>query len=107
MSTGETDLSRDEYVHEILRWVEGQSLSRTMRPTLSRRAFFKVTGLAGAGFVLAFRLGESAATQTANPAAFAPNAYVRIALAGAITLVAKAPEIGQGVKTALPMIVAE
>ncbi|MGH8189435.1 MAG: molybdopterin cofactor-binding domain-containing protein, partial [Steroidobacteraceae bacterium] len=38
---------------------------------------------------------------------FAPNAFLRIAPDGQITIYSKGPEIGQGIKTAFPMIVAE
>lgn len=100
-------ISRDDYAHEILRLAEGQSLANVVHATLSRRSFLKVSGVAGAGLVLAFYVGDEAAAQAAGGKAFAPNAFVSIANDGTITIMAKSPEIGQGVKTALPMIVAE
>ncbi len=100
-------ISRDDYVYEILRAVEGQSLEQAINTTLSRRSFLKVTGVAGAGLVLAFYVGEKAEAQTASGKQFAPNAFVSIAPDGTITIMSKNPEIGQGIKTAMPMIVAE
>jgi isoquinoline 1-oxidoreductase beta subunit len=72
-----------------------------------RRGFFKTTALAGGGFLLGGWLPEKAIAQEAAAAAFTPNVFIRITPQGAITLFAKTPEIGQGVKTTLPMIVAE
>src|SRR5687767_14889809 len=96
-------ISRDDYAHDILKFAEAQSLRDAVNTTLSRRSFIKVTGMAGAGLVLAFYIGEG--TATAAKGDFAPNAFVSIAPDGTITIMAKAPEIGQGVKTSLPMIV--
>jgi len=82
---------------------------------LSRRGFLKISTLAGGGLMLGCYLGlrdsSAAADQPAAPLAgateFSPNAFIRIMPDGAVTIIAKNPEIGQGVKTSLPMIVAE
>ncbi len=69
---------------------------------IDRRQFLKLTGLVGGGLMLSFA-GPKA---MANGGVLQPNGYIRID-AGGILLFAKNPEIGQGVKTSLPMIVAE
>ncbi|HEX3739958.1 MAG TPA: molybdopterin cofactor-binding domain-containing protein, partial [Terriglobales bacterium] len=71
---------------------------------LSRRAFLGKSAAAGAGLVIAFHLPFSAAESEAT---FSPNAYLRIAPDGKITIVVARTEMGQGVWTALPMILAE
>src|SRR6202167_6139775 len=78
----------------------------------SRRTLIK-GGLAG-GFVLAFHLRLRAAPvnepeqASDNPAGqFAPNAFIRIDHAGKTTLVMPQVEMGQGVYTAVSMILAE
>ena len=70
----------------------------------SRRRFMQATGIAGGGLMLGFVLKGSPAHAT--PGALQPNAFLRIDADG-ILVYAKNPEIGQGVKTSLPMIVAE
>jgi len=76
---------------------------------MNRRQFLTVSAAAGGGMVIAITVPFDAATLlAAEPAeTFAPNVYVTIGTDGAVTIMAKNPEIGQGVKTALPMIVAE
>ena len=71
---------------------------------LDRRQFLKMTGAVGGGLMLSFGVPKALATTTAST--FQPNGYVKIDESG-IVLYAKNPEIGQGVKTSLPMIVAE
>lgn len=99
-------LSADGYVHEMLRAAEAQASVAA----LNRRAFLKLAGLAGGGFALAFYVGEHAsavANTSGSEQGFAPNAFLRIAPDGGILIYAKSPEIGQGVKTSFPMIIAE
>src|ERR1700733_14453090 len=79
-------------------------------PLPSRRTL--MTGALAGGFVLAFRLPLNAANEPEqppdNPAGqFAPNAFIRIDHAGKTTLVMPQVEMGQGVYTAIPMILAD
>jgi isoquinoline 1-oxidoreductase beta subunit len=73
-------------------------------PTLSRREFIQAT--AGSGLVLAVALPRQDAEAEAA-ADFAPNAFVRVGPDGAVTVVVQFSEMGQGVDTAIPMLVAE
>jgi isoquinoline 1-oxidoreductase subunit beta len=83
---------------------------------LDRRAFLRVSSVAGGGFLLAYHLEPVAKAFAAAapapapqppPAAFLPLAFVRVAADGTVTIMGKNPEIGQGVKTSLPMIIAD
>lgn len=74
---------------------------------LNRRSFFKLSGIAGGGLVLGFQLGHVSRAKAQNAAEQLSNAYVQIRPDGKVTIMASNPEVGQGVKTAMPMIVAE
>ncbi|MBT8336524.1 MAG: molybdopterin-dependent oxidoreductase, partial [Gemmatimonadetes bacterium] len=78
--------------------------------SVDRREFLKVSALAGGGLVVGswFEfLGPAALGAQSGAPTFVPNAFIRITPGGAVTLVAQNPEIGQGVKTMLPMLIAE
>ncbi len=74
----------------------------------SRRTFVKVGVIAGAGLTLgvSYRLIRGPG-QPATDAAFAPSAFLRIDTDGSITVMVDRAEMGQGVATALPQLVAE
>ena len=71
----------------------------------SRRDFLKLTSAAGTSLALGFHLDASAAPGA--PALFQPNVWLRMAGDGRVTVTVGKSEMGQGVRTALPMIVAE
>jgi len=78
----------------------------------TRRDFIKVSGAAGAGLLLVTQLpGCTRAGAVAEGAdggeAAALNAWVRIAPDGTITVMVDRSEMGQGISTSLPMLVAE
>jgi isoquinoline 1-oxidoreductase beta subunit len=80
-----------------------------MATQVSRRSFIKVSAAVGGGLLVDMSIPAFAQSplSSAPEAAATLNAYVRIAPDGTTTIAAKNPEIGQGVKTSLPMIVAE
>jgi isoquinoline 1-oxidoreductase beta subunit len=70
----------------------------------SRRFLIKAGLAAGGGLMLGIEI-PFAAHADAAPAIV--TSYVRIAPDGIVTILAKNPEIGQGIKTSLPMVIAE
>ena len=79
--------------------------------TIGRRSFLKLAGFAGGGLVLAFHLdarsarAEDAAGHETNTTTL--NSFVRVAPDNTVTVYSKGPEIGQGIKTAFGLIIAE
>jgi isoquinoline 1-oxidoreductase subunit beta len=89
-----------------------ESMAAAARPSdgVSRRAL--VTGALAGGFLLAFHLPVRAVNEPVQPpdstsGKFAPNAFIRINEAGHTTLVMPQVEMGQGIYTAVAMILAE
>lgn len=80
-----------------------------MKNTLiDRRSFLRVTALGGGGMLLSLYIQPEVLAQgPPPPAPLKPDAFIRIAADGTVTIMAKNPEIGQGVKTSLPMIIAD
>ena len=79
--------------------------------TVSRRDFVVVLTASGAGLLLGCRIGErsgaAAAAGAAPPPPFAPNAFIRVGTDGGITMIMPQVEMGQGMYTAMPMLLAE
>lgn len=76
--------------------------------SLSRRGFIKTAGATTAGLTLGFHVPSVIRGTTADAAGPAVlNAWLRIAPDDLVTIVVSQSEMGQGVYTSLPMIVAE
>ncbi|MFN8695223.1 MAG: molybdopterin cofactor-binding domain-containing protein [Burkholderiales bacterium] len=76
----------------------------------NRRTFLKASAAATGGLVIGFNLtvgNRFASAQPAAPNLSQPNAFLRIARDGSVTVQVKHLEFGQGVMTSLPMLVAE
>src|SRR5688572_21354603 len=77
---------------------------------IGRRTFLRHAA-AAAGLVIAFRVGPIAAFAQDHPPATtalpAPNAFLRIGADGTVTILLSHSEMGQGIWTTLPMLVAE
>ena len=83
-----------------------------MTNSIGRRSFLRVSALTGGGLLIAAYVDPAEklfgqAPQAPPPAVLKPNAFIRIAPDGIVTITAKNPEVGQGIKTMLPMLIAE
>ncbi|MEI6814470.1 MAG: molybdopterin cofactor-binding domain-containing protein [bacterium] len=84
----------------------------TTPKTVDRRSFLRVTAIAGGGLLLSayVRPLHAALNTVGEPLAddpFMPNAFIKIFADGHVVIIGKNPEVGQGIKTSLPMIIAD
>jgi hypothetical protein len=82
----------------------------SMKPAISRRTFLQKTTVATGALIIGFHLpalrkGAQAAVLGAEPVML--NAFLRIGGDGVTTVIVNKSEMGQGIYTALPMILAE
>jgi isoquinoline 1-oxidoreductase beta subunit len=83
---------------------------QTESPTLNRRTFLKTTAAAGGGLMIGAYLPsllDEAAYEAAAAGAFEPNIWLSIKPDNTATVVLTQLEMGQGVMTSMPMLVAE
>ena len=104
----------DAYVRQVMREARAPKARQAGPLPLQRRTFLKLSGASGMGLMIGFYVPNKsyAATETPQAAAEASkdtsiNAFVRIAPDNKVTVYSKAPEIGQGIKTAFGLIIAE
>ena len=77
--------------------------------TMNRRHFLRLSAVAGGGLLVSSCFDwvggdEALASSSEN---FVPNGHVRIDPDGRITIISQNPEVGQGVKAMLPMLIAD
>lgn len=90
-------------------WFKGAAEAAAVKVS-SRRGFLKAGAAATGGLVLGFVLpggGRLARAADAKPVVYAPNAFVRVAPDNTVTVIVNRLEFGQGVHTALPMVIAD
>ncbi len=78
--------------------------------TLQRRSFLKISLLAGGGVMFGLATAQEAGAQGRGGQMAAPpdpHNYITVSPDGVVTIIAKNPEVGQGIKTMLPMLIAE
>jgi isoquinoline 1-oxidoreductase beta subunit len=84
-----------------------------INPTLlDRRGFLRVSAITGGGMLFAYYVEPvtkafAQAPQSPPPVTLTPAAFIRVAPDGIVTIMGKNPEIGQGIKNTLPMIIAD
>jgi isoquinoline 1-oxidoreductase subunit beta len=74
---------------------------------LNRRSFLQVTTLTGGGMLLGLQTARKASSQAGDQPPLDAKAFIRISPDGTVTLISRNPEIGQGIKNMLPMLIAE
>lgn len=80
---------------------------------IDRRSFIKISSLTSGGILIGFNLFTACKSDVKPPEDLADlnfndfNAFIKIADNGKVTIISPNPEIGQGVKTSMPMIIAE
>ncbi|MBQ4822533.1 molybdopterin cofactor-binding domain-containing protein [Aquimarina sp. MMG016] len=88
-------------------------MKNIVSPSFSRRSFIKTSALAGGGMLIGFNLFQACKPEAEPPVDISQlnfndfNAFIKIADNGMVTIFSPNPEIGQGVKTSMPMLIAE
>jgi len=84
--------------------------------SLSRRSFIRTSALASGGLLIGFNLFQACKSEVVPPTDVTDiadlnfndfNAFIKISDNGMVTIFSPNPEIGQGVKTSMPMLIAE
>lgn len=88
-------------------------MSNTINTKFSRRSFLRTSSLASGGMLIGFNFFTACKDNVKMPVDIAKlnyndfNAFIKISNEGMVTIFSPNPEIGQGVKTSMPMLIAE
>lgn len=88
-------------------------MSSTINTKFSRRSFLRTSSLASGGMLIGFNFFTACKDSVKMPVDIAKlnyndfNAFIKISNEGMVTIFSPNPEIGQGVKTSMPMLIAE
>ena len=106
------DRASTNTLRELMRDIESGASGGTLRATkLDRRGFLRLDRhggrRTGARLLCGPRGARRRRSGRQSAGDFVPNAFLRISRKGSILIYSKGPEIGQGIKTAFPLIIAE
>lgn len=88
-------------------------MSTIIPSKFSRRSFLRTSSLASGGMLIGFNFFTACKENVKMPVDIAKlnyndfNAFIKISNEGMVTIFSPNPEIGQGVKTSMPMLIAE
>ena len=74
---------------------------------LSRREFLQKTGIASGGIVFAMTIGYPRSVEGAAPSNVMPNVYVNVRDDDVVEIYCHRSEMGQGIRTSLPQVIAD
>lgn len=74
---------------------------------IDRRSFLKVSGISATGIIIGLQMACSPSAKRNSGVAFSPNVYLTVNSDGEIMIVAHRSEMGTGIRTGLPIIVAD
>ena len=84
---------------------ESAQTAETIIQKIDRRSFLKATGLSATGIILGLQMQSCAPKKVGEP--FSPNVYLTINGDGSIVIVAHRQEMGTGIRTNLPLVLAD
>jgi isoquinoline 1-oxidoreductase subunit beta len=96
-----------EFAHALRYWASDLLGASPLSSNVTRRIFLKTAAAGGVGLVLPFCLRGKSRAPISAASSFCPNAWLEISSDGFVKIWCGKSEIGQGVRTSLPMIVAE
>src|SRR5262245_52601921 len=85
-------------------------MSKTTKSQMDRRSFIKVSAMAGGGLLIGFYTQPDALAQFGGnlpPTPIVPSTYIKVLPDNTFVIIGKNPETGQGIKNALPMLIAD
>ncbi len=83
------------------------SLDTSIIKNVSRRSFIKGAGVAGTCLVIGIQLSSVNAASKPNNGDFSPDVFISMDKKGTVTIISHRSEMGQGIKSSLPLLVAD